>query len=100
MDSEDFPTLLESLVPGTSKSVMKKDFIPSKLIAVLDRCQLSIRKSVFILEATIDALGFNIDEFPISKSSIQIIRTGKRRERAEDIKIDFQNKVPDVVILH
>ncbi|GBO46097.1 hypothetical protein AVEN_267091-1 [Araneus ventricosus] len=55
---------------------------------------------VFILEATIDALACNIDEFPISKSSIQRIRTEKLKERAENIKIDFQNKVPDVVTLH
>lgn len=100
MDAEDFPTLIESSEPGTSKSVMRKDFITPKLVAALDRCQLSTRDSVFILEATIDALGFNIDEFPISKSSIQRIRTEKRKERAENIKIDFQNEVPDVVTLH
>ncbi|GBN39553.1 hypothetical protein AVEN_158800-1 [Araneus ventricosus] len=100
MDSEDFSTLIESSKPGTSKSVMRKDFITPKLLVTLDRCQLSMRDSVFILEATIDALGCNIDEFPISKSSIQRIRTEKRRERAENIKIDFQNKVPDVLTLH
>ncbi|GBM04737.1 hypothetical protein AVEN_20184-1 [Araneus ventricosus] len=67
MDSEDFPTLIESSEPGTT---------------------------------TVDALGCNIDEFPISKSSIQRIRTEKRKEGAENIKIDFQNEVPDVVTLH
>ncbi|GBM40928.1 hypothetical protein AVEN_212958-1 [Araneus ventricosus] len=100
MDSEDFPTLIQSSEPGTNKSVMRKDFITPKLVAALDRCELSMRDSVFILEATIDALGCNIDEFPISKSSIQRNRTEKRKERAENIKIDFQNKVPDVVTLH
>ncbi|GBN09312.1 hypothetical protein AVEN_223889-1 [Araneus ventricosus] len=79
---------------------MRKDFITPKLVAALDRCQLSMRNSVFILEATIDAFGCNIDEFLISKSSIQKIRTGKWKERAENIKIDFQNEVPDVVIFH
>ncbi|GBM05566.1 hypothetical protein AVEN_94842-1 [Araneus ventricosus] len=97
MDSEDFPTLIESSVPGTSKSVMRKDFITPKLVVALDRCQLSMRDSMFILEATIDAVGYNFGEFPISKSSIQRIRTEKWKERAENIKIDFQNKVPDVV---
>ncbi|GBM57875.1 hypothetical protein AVEN_247490-1 [Araneus ventricosus] len=65
MDSEDFPTLIESSEPGTSKSVMRKDFITPVLVAALDR-----------------------------------IRTEKLKELAEDIKIDFQNKVPDVVTLH
>ncbi|GBM63056.1 hypothetical protein AVEN_274474-1 [Araneus ventricosus] len=79
---------------------MRKDFITPKLVAALDRCQLSMRESVFVLEATIDALGRKIDEFPISKSSIQRIRTEKWKERAENIKIDFQNEVPDAVTLH
>ncbi|GBN52707.1 hypothetical protein AVEN_247905-1 [Araneus ventricosus] len=100
INSEDFPTLVVSSEPGTSKSVMRKDFITPKLVAALDRCQLSMGDSVFVLEATIDALGCNIDEFPISKSSIQRIRTEKRKERAENIKIDFQNEVPDVMTLH
>ncbi|GBO14111.1 hypothetical protein AVEN_195948-1, partial [Araneus ventricosus] len=100
IDSEDFPTLIESSEPGTSKSVMRKDFITPKLVAALDRCQLSMGDPVFVLEATIDALACNVDEFPISKSSIQRIRTEKRKERAENIKIDFQNEVPDVVTLH
>ncbi|GBO41153.1 hypothetical protein AVEN_41117-1 [Araneus ventricosus] len=100
IDSEDFPTLIERSEPGTSKSVMRKDFITPKLVAALDRCQLSMGDSVFVLEATIDALGCNIDKFPISKSSIQTIRTEKRKERAENIKIDFQSEVPDVVTLH
>ena len=70
------------------------------LVAALDRCQLNVGDSAFILEATIDALGFNFNEFPINKSSIQRIRTGKWKECAENIKIDFQNEVPYVVTLH
>ncbi|GBN67134.1 hypothetical protein AVEN_267116-1, partial [Araneus ventricosus] len=97
IDSEDFPTLIESSEPGKSKSIMRKDFITPKLFAALDRCQLSMGDSVFVLETTIDALGCNISEFPISKSSIQRIRTEKLKEFAENIKIDFQNEVPDVV---
>ncbi|GBN74399.1 hypothetical protein AVEN_135979-1 [Araneus ventricosus] len=100
MDSEDFPTLIESTEPGTSKLVMRKHFITPKLVVALDRCQLNMGDSVFKLEAIVDALGCNIDEFPISKSSIQRIRTEKRKEREEGIKIDFQNKEPDVVTLH
>ncbi|GBM15865.1 hypothetical protein AVEN_260139-1 [Araneus ventricosus] len=98
--SENFPTLTESSEPRTSKSVMRKDFITPKLVAALDRCQLSMRDSVFILEATIDALGCNIDEFLVSKSSIERIRTEKRKERVGNIRIDFQNEIPDVVTLH
>ncbi|GBM19519.1 hypothetical protein AVEN_107990-1 [Araneus ventricosus] len=99
-DSEDFPTPIESSEPGTSKSVMRKDFITPTLVAALDRCKLSMRDSVFILEATIDVFGCTIDGFPIIKSSIHRIRTEKQKERAVNIKIDFQNEVLDVVTLH
>ncbi|KAG8223811.1 hypothetical protein J437_LFUL003697 [Ladona fulva] len=97
---EDFPTLIENLQPETSKTTMRKNFIIPKLVAALDRCQLSMRDSVFILEATIETLEYNSDEFPISKSSIQRIRTEKRKERAEAIKANFQNDVPEVVTIH
>ncbi len=52
---------------------MRKDYITPKLVATLDSRQLRVRDSVFILEGTVDALGFNIEEFSISKSSIQRI---------------------------
>ncbi|GBM59702.1 hypothetical protein AVEN_204722-1 [Araneus ventricosus] len=100
MDSEYFPTLIESTEPGTSKLEIRKHFIIPKLVVALDSCQLSMGDSVFKLEAIIDALGCNIDEFPISKSSIQRIRTEKRKKRVESMKIDFQNEVQDVVTLH
>lgn len=79
---------------------MKKNFTTPKLVAALDRCQLSMRNSVFIIEATVEALGHNTDEFSISKSSMQRIRTEMRKERAEAIKVDFQNEVPDTVTVH
>ena len=55
---------------------------------------------MFILEATINVLGFNNDGFLTSKSSIQRIRTLKWNERVKNIKIYFQNEVPDVVTSH
>ena len=99
---------LDEPLPGTSQSVSsvttkkrgRKDFITSKLVAALDRCQLSIRDSVYILQATVEALGFDFDDYPINKSSIPRIRTQMRRDRAESIKSDFQNNVPEVVTVH
>ena len=37
-------------------------------MADLDRCQLSMRNSVFIIEATIKELEYNTDDYPLSKS--------------------------------
>ncbi|GBP50098.1 Uridine phosphorylase 2 [Eumeta japonica] len=46
------------------------------------------------------ALGLNSDDFPINKSSIQRICTQARKSRAEAIKTDFQNNLPDVITVH
>ncbi|GBM59655.1 hypothetical protein AVEN_42257-1 [Araneus ventricosus] len=95
MDSEDYPTLIESSEPGTSKSLMRKDFITPKLVVALHRCQLSMRDSVFILEATIDALGYNIDEFPVKKN-INDFMSVKSQSLLSRLKIDdrFLNESP------
>jgi len=55
---------------------------------------------VFILQVTIEALGYDTDEYSISKFSIQRFRTEKPKERAEAIKINLKNEVPDVVIVY
>ncbi|GBN47114.1 hypothetical protein AVEN_20461-1 [Araneus ventricosus] len=95
MDSKDFPTLIESTEPGTSKSVIRKHFITPKLVVALDRYQLSMGDSVFKLEAIIDALGCNIDEFPIKKS-INDFMSVKSQSFFSRLKIDdsFLNESP------
>lgn len=101
----------EEPLPSTSQSVSsvatstsikrgRKDFITPKLVATLDRCQLSIRDSVYIIQSVVEALGLTCDDYPINKSSIQRIRTQMRKDRAESIKSDFENNVPEVVTVH
>ena len=65
----------------------------------LDRCQLSMRDSVYIIifQVTVEALGLSCDDYPINKSSIQRIRTQMRKDRAESIKSDFHNNLPEVL---
>jgi hypothetical protein len=46
---------------GAILRVSKKKIL--SLVAVLDRCQLSMRDTVFILQATIEALGYNTDDY-------------------------------------
>lgn len=86
--------------PETNPKRGRKNLITPKLVAALDRCQLSIRDSVYILHAVVEALGLSSGDFPINKSSIQRIRTQTRKSRAEAIKTAFQNNVPDVITVH
>jgi hypothetical protein len=56
----------------------RKNFITTKLVLAFDRCQLSVRDSVFIVQATIEALGLDTDDFPVNKSTIQRFGTKLR----------------------
>ncbi|GBO29835.1 hypothetical protein AVEN_147656-1 [Araneus ventricosus] len=75
-----------------------KNFITPKLVASLDRCQLSVRDSVYIIHAVVEALGHNTEEFIINNSSIHRIRQIKRKESAESIKVAFQNDIPQMIL--
>lgn len=97
---EPLPSTSQTVSSGSITKRGRKDFITPKLVAALDRCQLSIRDSVYILQAVVEALDLSSDDFPINKSSIQRIRTKTRKDRAESIKSDFQNNLPESVTVH
>ncbi|GBM17021.1 hypothetical protein AVEN_133294-1 [Araneus ventricosus] len=69
-------------------------------MASLDRCQLSVRDSVYIIHAVVEALGHNTEEFIINKSSIHRIRQIKRKESAESMKVAFHNDIPQILTVH
>ena len=79
-NEESLPETSSVVATDTSRKRERKDFFSPKLVAALDRCQLSIRDSVYIIQATVEALGFSTDEHPINKSSIQRIRSQMRRQ--------------------
>ena len=88
-DIEPLPETSNVLATDTSRKRGRKYFVSPKLVAALDRCQLSIRDSVYIIHATVGAVGFSTDEHPINKSSIQRIWSQMRMAIATDIKTDF-----------
>jgi len=45
----------------------RTNFISPKLVAALDRCKLSVRDSVYIIQATAEALCNNVDSLVINK---------------------------------
>lgn len=66
----------------------------------MDRCKLSVRESVYIIQATAEALGHNVDGLVINKSSIHRCRDALRVERANKIKTKFQNSPPSYITVH
>lgn len=66
----------------------------------MDRCKLSVRDSVYVLQATLEALGFDNDDYIINSTSIHRARELYRCERAKMIKSRFQESRPSYVIVH
>ena len=83
-DEESLPKTSNIVANDMSRKRGRKDFVSPKLVAALDRCQLSIRDSVYIIQATVEALSFSTDKHPINKSSIQTIRSKMRMARYKD----------------
>lgn len=90
----------ETLPIQPKKRRGRENIITPKLAAVLDRCKLSVRDSVFVIEATAEALGYNIETVNINKSSINRQRLNFRRAQAETIKEMFKNGIPNYVTVH
>ncbi|KAL4148952.1 hypothetical protein QTP88_003082 [Uroleucon formosanum] len=86
--------------PEKKKCRGKMNFITQKLAGALDRCQLSIRDSVYVLQATLEALKLNVKECVINQTSIHRSREIYRRERSELIKLRFKESVPNYVVVH
>ncbi|KAK9743613.1 hypothetical protein QE152_g8402 [Popillia japonica] len=53
-----------------------------------------------MIHAVVKALNISYDDFPINKSSIHIIGTQSRKDRAESIKSDFENNLAETVTVH
>ncbi|CAH0562945.1 unnamed protein product [Brassicogethes aeneus] len=73
----------------TSKPVERKRIISSKVSAVLDRTNTSIRKSTMILASVINEAGCSTSSAVLSKSTVHR-RQKRRREAAQIIKDNYQ----------
>lgn len=78
----------------------KIKFIFEKLVAVLDRCQLSERDVVFVIELVAEALGYNINDFVINWSSIHKWRKILRINISERAKTKFCGNLPNFAVVH
>jgi len=78
----------------------RKNFITPKLVAALDRCKLRIRESVFVIQATAEALGHDLNNLVINKTSIHRCHDNSRTERGNMIKKKFECYPPNYVVVH
>jgi len=75
-------------------------FVSEKLAIVLDKCKISDRNAVYLLIATAEALGNNVNKLIINRSSIRSARIEFRKERAKKIRQDYNLANEETVIVH
>lgn len=98
VEVSDLTEPIEDLTTCTKRG--KIEFITPKLVAALDRCKLSVRNAVFILQAAAEALGHDVDSLIINSTSIHRCRKKLRAERSEFIKEGFKASLTGSYVIH
>ena len=75
-------------------------FVSEKLAIVLDKCKISDRNAVHLLIATAEALGNNVNKLIINRSSIRSARIEFRKERAKNIRQDYNLANEEIVVVY
>lgn len=91
MDSDDINTT----VPRNSSQATrgKINFITPRLVSALDNAKVSDGMAIHILTAAAEALGHNIADLIINRSTIHRVRQQNRRKESEKIQTDFASTV-------
>ena len=90
-------------LPGPSISKRRraqKQFITPNLVAMLDRCKVSDRDSIGIITTIAQALGHNIDDLIINRTSIRRQRTKHRAELANKLREKFNDCELNAITVH
>lgn len=91
-EDNDDDAVYFKLGPSTSQDVQitKKAFITERLAAALDKYQISDRAAMHVITATAVALGHDIDQLIINRTSIRRYRKSNRVNTVQNIKSNFQ----------
>lgn len=63
----------------------KKHFIDDRMLACMDKCKISTRDAIHFISATAAALGHQIEELVLNRTTVQLMRKEYRRRKAHDI---------------
>lgn len=72
------------------KRKKKIDFIDERVVAALDACGISDPKAMHIISAVAIALGFDLNDLIISRSTLSRHRKKERKDLAAKIKDNFK----------
>lgn len=83
---------------GAKSSSSKQAILTKDVTGALDRSQVTDRNAMHLIAATAHALGHNVDEMTLSRSSIRRARIENRMQCANDIKSRFNAVTPPLIV--
>lgn len=83
----DYAPVCKKMRLGRKKNTA---FFNEAICAALDRYKVSSRAAIHILIPTLQALGHNVDDYIINRTTLQAKRSEIREHRAKHIKNNFK----------
>ncbi|CAH0389126.1 unnamed protein product [Bemisia tabaci] len=99
-NSSDSEVEDEDLDPPLKRKRGTNNVVTMKVVAALDKAQLTDRNAVHIIIAIIEALGLDPSLYAINKASFQRVRNKLREKRALKLKENFQGENLELITLH
>lgn len=95
MDDLENECVMDTVAPRnvSEKTRGKINFITPRLVSALDNAKISDGMAIHILTAAAEALGHNVNDLIINRSTIRRVRQQIRREESEKIQNDFASNV-------
>lgn len=91
-DNESTDASICEDTPGSTQAETKGkiNFINSRIVSALDKCKISDRSAMHVIVPIAEALGHNINDLIINRSTLQRQRELKRKQKAMEIKTAFK----------
>lgn len=93
---EDSSTSAPDFEPQVTKSILrsstarKVEIVTPELVSVIDRCGLSSQNTMLLVSSTVNAVGQNIENMNLSRSTINRRRQTHRASIDSNIRSNFQ----------
>uniref|UniRef100_A0A2S2PCY9 Uncharacterized protein n=1 Tax=Schizaphis graminum TaxID=13262 RepID=A0A2S2PCY9_SCHGA len=80
--------------PTKVNTLFNSTIVTSRVASALDRTKVSDRNAMYVLSATLQSLGHNIQNFTLNRESIRQARREYREKIADEIKTSFVTTIP------
>lgn len=86
--------------PSTSTSNTKIDFINQRIASALDKCKMTDRNAIHLLIAVAEALGHNVNDLIINRTTLRRLRQENRETVALNVKENYKLQSSEPCIVH